>query len=1304
LSSDDGETPQRARRRGSGPPAWARRTLLGVVVASLVGANAYVIRKQFPPVERRKNEAYDAGLRALDLDSDPDRFVRAEMEFRRYLELDPRHRRVRYLLGVALQAQAGEAKLDEARAEYGRVLVEDPDFDEARVALAEMAQAAQSFEEAFRQLDLARERDPTPTAVFMLRARLLAATGDQDGAVVAFKETLRRDPDSYESSMALGDLLMARSMLGGSSADRQDAAGNYKNAEEVLRRRLANTENRRLRVLLARSIYGQARVLQKRQLGEAVTELRRAAEADPDDIEPTLILAEFFRTAGNYDEALRILEDARRKWTQPADASRVLVKLHELYGDQGRPDESLAALREAVSRSIDDPALRVRLVGHLASLGRFDEAEKEADAAQQLFPQDENVHAARGDLARARSRRGGSAEEVAKRRAEALDAYRRALALRPHSIRLKKLVAGELIEGMTAKPAGAPPSEDERLALRCIEDVLRVNARDAEALGWRARLLLVEGKYDDVVASLRLLIDASAPPIEALRVLGTAAALVAEHRLAADAFARVVSMQRDPAREAGPEAVGTGPSALDWFNAARAARDAGRLDVAVELGLVGARLRADSVDVRRELGAAQLAKGDAASAVRTLSAAKTEFDKDAGVRVLLARAYEASGRIDVAEEELKNAVVDLPTEATRMAYFEFLARTGRAAAAEQGFLSMTASDPDSPGGWLILGDYYLSLKPPRTQAALEQYKKALELTRGGAAPLLRIAELHLGLAKRDPAAFTDAQAAVDAFVAAAPLDPWADYLRGKLALAGGRPADAAPLLSKFTAKVPTSAEGAYYLGRALRDLGRYDEAIASMERAARIAKSDATIAVELAMLQQDAGTKAMERGDYAAAQRLFTAAEAGGAGRGARVLLSAAHFDAGAIEPAERELRKILEEEPDNLFALQVLAMTLIRKGTREVLDEVEALYRRVLELKPDDFTAKLGVALTRYERGDFTSALGSLRALYPKTDGSPIIAMAIAQCMAALNDASGAAAFLDAEIQAHPKSDALHHLKGDFLVHLKQPLDAVREFRIAYDMNPDNVGALLAAAAALMQGRDHEGARKLLVEKLPSSKTPGPVRLALGEALLYLGRLEEGGDELRRSLQDAPGHPRALYLLGRLAEMKGQKAEAKQLYGEATRRGSIDADAYARLAHIASEDGDRAAAIEAYTTAARIEPRNVVVRNNRALLLAEEEGRMDEALADARTAHALAPERPEFADTYGWLLFRTGRAKEAAPILQGAADRLSTNAVVQYHAGMALSRVSRAIDAREHLARALRIDPKFEGADAARAELEKLR
>ncbi len=1289
---------QRPRRKGRGVPAWVRRSILGLVVVGLIAGNGYVLRRQFPPADRQKNAAYDTGLRALDLE--PRNFLRAEMEFRRYLELDPRSARVRHLLGIALQFQG---KVPEARAEYAKALEDEPGLDDARVALAELALAEQSYEEAFEHLDRARESDPTPTAVFVLRARVLAQTGDQDGAAAAYREALRRDPGSYESAIELGDLLMSRSVLGGSIADRQAAAGVYHDAEEICRQRLANIEDKRLRLLLAKAISGQARVLQHRRLEEAVVELRKAADLDPDDPEPAILLGGFFRAAGNFEEAARILEDARRKWKTP----KVYVALFELYRDQRRTDDALKVLADAVATWVDDPAMRVRLVACLTSVGRLDDAEREAEAAQQLFSGDDQIHAARGDLARERAiraERDGKSDEASAHRATALASYRRALELRPKSLRLKKLVAGELIEGVSRKPAGAEMSPDEQFARRCIEEVLRVNGRDAEALGWRARLSFADGKFDEVVASLRPVLGLAAPPLDSLRLLGAAATRIADHSLAANVFARIVELQRDPDAEKADAPAGATPSAGDWWNAVRSALDAGRQDVAIELGTTAVRLQPGSPDLRRELAAAHLARGDADKALEVARSARVQFPGDAGVRFLMARAYESLGRLDAAEDELKSAAVDVPGEASRMAYFEFLARTGRIEGAEQGFLTMVAADPDSPAGYLRLGDFYLSLDPPRTAQALQQYQRALDLTKGGAAPLLRIAELQLARAARDPASFAEAEKSVEAFAKAAPADAWGDYLRGKLLLAGGRPAEALPLLARFIEKTPLSASGLYYHARALRETGRTEEALVSLERAAKIDRGDRAIGLELATLRHEAGIKAFEKGDFASAQRLFAAAEEGGAGRGARLLLAGAQANAGEFELSEKECRKLLADEPTNPAAIHLLAQLLLRRASKETLDETETLYRRALAVDPTDLLAKIGIGTVRFERGDFPGALLAYREVYPRTDGAPSLAMAIAQCMALMNDSAGASEFLDSEIKARPKSDAMRHLKGDFLIHLRQPADAAREFTAAFSLNHENHGALLAAAAALMEAKDFDAARKLLTENVPKVKQPGIVQVALGEVLMRSGREAEAADVLRQALAQIPDHPRALYLLGRIAEHGGERAEAKRLYRESSRRGSVDGDAFARLAQFAAAEGDRRTAIEMYSQALKHQPRSVTYLNNLATLLGEEDGRMDDAIKAAQNAHALDPEKPEVADTCGWLLFRAGRTREAAALLEPAANRLKTNAILQYHAGMALSRLSRTTDARDHLSRALRIDPNFAGADAARAELEKLR
>src|SRR5204862_236363 len=161
--------------------------------------------------------------------------------------------------------------------------------------------------------------------------------------------------------------------------------------------------------------------------------------------------------------------------------------------------------------------------------------------------------------------------------------------------------------------------------------------------------------------------------------------------------------------------------------------------------------------------------------------------------------------------------------------------------------------------------------------------------------------------------------------------------------------------------------------------------LASLERAASLAKTDGNIAIELASVRHEAGIEAFKKGDYASAGRLFAAAEAGGAGRGSKLLLAGAQANAGDLELSEKQCRNLL--------------------------------------------------------------------------------------------------------------------------VYMKQSEDAAREFLIAHDMEPEKAGPLLAAAAALMTSRNYEGARKVLVERLPRVSEPGFARLALGEVLLYEDRTDESAE-----------------------------------------------------------------------------------------------------------------------------------------------------------------------------------------------------
>ena len=74
----------------------------------------------------------------------------------------------------------------------------------------------------------------------------------------------------------------------------------------------------------------------------------------------------------------------------------------------------------------------------------------------------------------------------------------------------------------------------------------------------------------------------------------------------------------------------------------------------------------------------------------------------------------------------------------------------------------------------------------------------------------------------------------------------------------------------------------------------------------------------------------------------------------------------------ERDLRRILELDPDNAHALNALGFTFAERNIR--LEEAEALIRKALELKPDDAAITDSMGWVAYRRGRLEEAEKHLR------------------------------------------------------------------------------------------------------------------------------------------------------------------------------------------------------------------------------------------------------------------------------------------------------------------------------------------
>jgi tetratricopeptide (TPR) repeat protein len=126
----------------------------------------------------------------------------------------------------------------------------------------------------------------------------------------------------------------------------------------------------------------------------------------------------------------------------------------------------------------------------------------------------------------------------------------------------------------------------------------------------------------------------------------------------------------------------------------------------------------------------------------------------------------------------------------------------------------------------------------------------------------------------------------------------------------------------------------------------------------------------------------------------------------------------------------------------------------------------------------------------------------------------------------------------------------------------------------------------------------------------------------------------------------------------------------------------------------------EHYRAALDINPDFAPAANNLAFILADQDKDIDEALQLARLAKEKLPDDPNIMDTLGWVYYKKGFYDLAIGEFSDSLTKLSENAVVNYHLGMAYFKKGDTASARDQLEKALSIKSDFPGSEEARRVL----
>ncbi|MBX3154372.1 MAG: tetratricopeptide repeat protein [Deltaproteobacteria bacterium] len=449
----------------------------------------------------------------------------------------------------------------------------------------------------------------------------------------------------------------------------------------------------------------------------------------------------------------------------------------------------------------------------------------------------------------------------------------------------------------------------------------------------------------------------------------------------------------------------------------------------------------------------------------------------------------------------------------------------------------------------------------------------------------------------------------------------------------------------------------------------WETAVAALADAAAVAPDQPMLAVELARAQHRAkrdddarATLAVARGKWPKHEQVWLAS---GDMLAKTAPVEAVRAYRRAIELDERDERAYLglaklEDKAASLATLRRLVKRVpasvdghFRLGQRLGLagDYTAASreLRAVLEHDPDHIDARLDLARVLRRQGKLTEAIAQTRGAFDRSGQVPDIAEELFLLLCEADDAVAALDLLT--LLDDERSDAdglatvarLHRGLGRF--------DASKALAARIATADAELGALVLAETEAAAGEHAAAAaRALAIPKAEDRKRRDrfvEARRIAATALLALGRPREALDALAPALAAKPDS----------VELALQAAMAQVDLGDASgARARLDAlrveDRALRelaRARLADHAGDKAAALTGAEAVVRARPDSALALNLAGYLLADTGARLADAERYLRKARELSPGDPAVLDSWGWLLLRRGDTRGAVAALDRA-------------------------------------------------------
>jgi len=361
----------------------------------------------------------------------------AEATARGLLKTSPDDIDAHKLLGRIYLRQLGEGEngvssssppdnvLDQAIAEFEKIVALQPKSVEDRMVLGQLYTVKHQPEKAEEQFKMAQAIEPESEDVVLNLSRLYAESGDLQHAAKAI-EAVPEDGRTPKMELTLGALYDQMKQP-------KDAIAAYKRAEDLEPGDLQTMD------ALAQALLGNE------QLDEALKEYQELAEADPENAEAQVHIAEIERRQNKYEDALAAARKARKLDPNSLEGGfneGMLLDILGRFDEAAQTYQQMVDLTTHANGAYTDEEKNNRAIFLERSAAVLLEENKIDDAVaayQKMI-----------DMGGSSAERGFQGEVDAYRQAhefdKSIDVARKAVASDPKNSDLKLMLAGELAD------------------------------------------------------------------------------------------------------------------------------------------------------------------------------------------------------------------------------------------------------------------------------------------------------------------------------------------------------------------------------------------------------------------------------------------------------------------------------------------------------------------------------------------------------------------------------------------------------------------------------------------------------------------------------------------------------------------------------------------------------------------------------------------------------------------------------------------------------------------------------------------